>query len=101
MDKLKFQCSKCGACCKRAGWLGLMPTREDGACLYLNEDNSCSIYETRPEVCRVESMWEIRKSELTKKEYFKRNNHFCNEWIKEDGLGKEFLIDISKYDDMT
>lgn len=49
----KFPCTKCGACCRAAGLSGLMPSREDGACLYLGEDNLCTIYDKRPEICRI------------------------------------------------
>lgn len=96
---MKFQCSKCGACCRRAGLLGFMPQREDGACIHLAEDNSCKIYETRPDICRVEKMYESRKNELnmSKKEYFELNNSICNSWIKEDEMNESYLINIGKY----
>lgn len=95
---LKFQCSQCGACCRKAGKLGLMPQREDGACLYLGQDNLCTIYETRPEICRVDKMYEKYKFKISKKDYFKLNSEFCNLMIEEESLSKDYLIDISLYD---
>ena len=95
---MKFLCSKCGACCRRAGLLGLMPQREDGACINLDTDNTCKIYDTRPDFCRVEKMAEKNKDTMSKLLYFELSNSICNEWIKEDGLDKSFLIDIGKYD---
>lgn len=79
---------------------GLMPQREDGACIHLAEDNTCKIYETRPEMCRANVMVEKNKEKLkmTTKEYFKFSNSLCNKWIEEDGMDKSFLIDIGKYD---
>ena len=50
---MEFLCSKCGACCRLAGGKFGLPDRGDGACSYLNEDNTCSIYNDRPEVCRI------------------------------------------------
>jgi len=99
MECMKFQCSSCGACCRRAGQLGLMPQREDGACLYLDENNRCKIYETRPDICRVDVMAERnRKSlNLTKKAYFKLANQVCNSWIKEDGMDESYLINVEAY----
>lgn len=96
---MEFQCSKCGACCRRAGQLGLMPKREDGACIHLAEDNTCKIYDTRPKVCRVNEMAEINRSafRMTKTEYFKMSNGICNQWIKEDGMDKKYLINIEAY----
>lgn len=97
---MEFQCSKCGACCHRAGKLGLMPQREDGACVNLSEDNTCKIYKTRPEICRVDVMANKNEKLLNigKKDYFKISNCICNQWIKEDGIDKSFLIDIEVYD---
>ena len=94
-----FQCSCCGACCRRAGLLGLMPQREDGACIHLDQDNKCKIYETRPDMCRVNVMAEKNKDSmnLTTIEYFKAANHVCNKFIKEDGMDESYLIDIGKY----
>jgi len=96
---IDFQCSKCGACCKRAGELGIMPQREDGACINLDVDNSCKIYETRPEFCRVNKMAEKNKVMLnmTTQEYYKFSNAICNSWIKEDGLNDSYLINIGNY----
>lgn len=96
---MEFQCSKCGACCRRAGMLGLMPQREDGACLYLAEDNTCKIYETRPKVCRVNEMAEINRHafKMTTKAYFKMSNSICNQWITEDKMDKKYLIDLEAY----
>lgn len=105
---VKFQCSKCGACCKRAGKSGMMPDRGDGACTYLTQDNLCSIYETRPELCNMEKMWHKRRFELdldargvSKREYFKVNSEVCNKMIEEDDLDKKFLINLKVYDEMV
>jgi Fe-S-cluster containining protein len=45
-----FKCSQCGVCCKQAGKIGL-PTKEDGSCKFLSDDNQCTIYDTRPDIC--------------------------------------------------
>ena len=50
---MSFPCTKCGACCHVAGYIGFMPKREDGACVHLSADNTCEIYEDRPPECRV------------------------------------------------
>ena len=76
-----------------------MPQRKDGACIYLAEDNTCKIYETRPQFCSVGEMAEINRIPLkmTRKEYFKMSNSICNQWIKEDGIDESYLIDIEAY----
>lgn len=55
----KWACNKCGACCSYVRplfkkypaykrWL-----RWDGSCLHLKSDMTCNIYESRPEICKV------------------------------------------------
>jgi len=39
--QLDYDCWGCGACCKAI------------SCPLLTEDNKCSIYETRPDFCRI------------------------------------------------
>ena len=80
-----------------------MPQRADGACIHLDEDNTCKIYETRPDACRVDVMAEKNGHSLGKNilEYFEYSNGFCNKWIKEDGMDSKYLIEIGKYGSNT
>ncbi len=48
---MAFECWKCGACCKLAGFKAPELDRGDGACIHLTDDNLCSIYENRPDIC--------------------------------------------------
>jgi Fe-S-cluster containining protein len=104
---LKFQCSQCGACCRRAGISGFMPDRGDGACIHLTKENMCSIYETRPDLCNMEFLWNKKNKELlfeeqgiSKKDYFIENSKACNFMIKEDNMDEKFYIDLKKYNAM-
>lgn len=106
-NPLKFQCSQCGACCRRAGKSGFMEDRGDGACIYLTEENMCSIYETRPELCNMEKMWVKRNLELdleirgiSKKDYFIENSEACNLMMKQDNMDTHFHINLDKYNEM-
>lgn len=96
-EKIKFLCTSCGACCRLAGKLGLMPSNKDGSCIHLGKDNKCKIYENRPDVCNVETMWK-RSNVVNKVDYFKFSNSLCNELIKNEGLDSRFLIDVARYD---
>ena len=79
-----FQCSRCGECCRH---LDLSPLyreldRGDGTCIYL-ASNLCSIYESRPLICRVdESYWAFFAKTLTKEAYYELNHRFCEELKK-------------------
>ncbi len=88
---MKFPCSGCGACCRRVsafseeelGEWGLS-TKEDGSCVNLLGDNSCAIYETRPDICRVDV--QAQKADIDMKSYFIENIRICNQWMDEDGM---------------
>ena len=57
-----FPCDACGKCCRHVN-LSEQTSYLDrgyGICHYFNEStNLCSIYETRPLVCRVEDYYKI------------------------------------------
>ena len=91
-----FPCTKCGACCKRAGETGLMPARKDGSCIYLNKDNTCSIYSKRPDICKINKAYKIFNfhKNLSKKQYYKLTAEQCNKFIDEDGLDSRYKIDV-------
>lgn len=49
----KFECWKCGACCRLVGFKAPELDRGDKACIHLTEDNLCEIYEDRPDFCHL------------------------------------------------
>jgi Fe-S-cluster containining protein len=93
-----FPCTKCGACCQRAGAAGLMPSKADGSCLYLNTDNTCSVYDKRPDFCSIDKMYKKRQLIMSKKDYYKLTAKICNKFIEEDGLDDKFKIDLKIFD---
>lgn len=55
-----FPCTQCGKCCKniKLSKETAYLDRGDGICKYFNTKNSlCSIYESRPEICRINSQY--------------------------------------------
>ena len=75
---MSFQCDKCGACCKFV--YGTELDRGDGTCKHLAEDNTCSIYEDRPAICRVDAMYErFHKDACTREQYYEITNHICQQ----------------------
>jgi|TARA_R100000084_G_scaffold92154_2_gene46026 hypothetical protein len=96
---MEFLCSSCGACCRFIGKINGakygLPTKKDGSCANLI-GNICSIYDDRPDICRVSKMH--GKSILqTKKEYFKEVTKICHELIDIEGLDESYKIDLKKY----
>jgi Fe-S-cluster containining protein len=101
MGKEGFNCTGCGACCMLVGravravrrmkdsGIELSNTdleilnfphkiKENGHCEHLKEDNTCAVYETRPDICRVDVTWyNHHRQRMTKEEYFKKSEQAC------------------------
>jgi Fe-S-cluster containining protein len=94
---VKFPCTACGACCRR---LNLVPApmlraaglnHVAGRCEHLTADNLCGIYETRPDLCRVDTM--IERLGMPHSEAQRLTAAVCNAWMAEDGItGKRVLL---------
>jgi hypothetical protein len=95
---MDFLCSQCSACCRNIGHLNL-PHNGDGICLNLDKKtNKCLIYETRPDICRVNKMFEKHfKTKMTKKEFYIINTEACHKLIEKEGLDNSYKIDIKEY----
>ena len=76
-----FPCNQCGACCRRVAlaaetqWLD----RGDGACRHFDfGTRACTIYDTRPDVCRVDRQYALRYSDaFTRPEFVALNVQVC------------------------
>lgn len=78
-------CDKCGACCKNLKNNDLYADldRGDGICKYLNENNLCAIYETRPDKCNVDKMYELYFKEAFSKDEYNNVNYKACKKLKE------------------
>ncbi len=83
-----FECDNCGECCKNIGHIEELKefNRGDGVCKYLDfETNLCKIYDSRPDICRVDVMYEkVYKNHCSKDEFYRLNYEAC-EILKEKG----------------
>ena len=76
-----FYCDKCGLCCRHVDKVPQLVhfALKNGVCKYFH-NNLCSIYKNRPEICRVDFMYEkYFKDKMTIEEYYKLNEKGCNE----------------------
>lgn len=82
-----FTCDQCGECCRHLDQSSIYAEldRGDGVCKYMTGDK-CSIYESRPLLCRVDECYEVYfKDQYTRDEYEKINYKVCNLLKKEKG----------------
>ena len=81
----KIDCTGCPAhCCKVGPRLlgGLLPMNEEGYCAHLKDDK-CSIYDTRPDVCRSGYMFRKLGMKGSMEDYMKQNVKVCDQLKKE------------------
>tara|TARA_Y100000401_G_scaffold71657_1_gene57711 strand:+ start:68 stop:364 length:297 start_codon:yes stop_codon:yes gene_type:complete len=97
---IKFICTSCGACCRSVGKLGGeklgLPVKKDGSCGHL-VGNKCSIYETRPDICRVDKL-HFKKMFQSRKDYYIETTKECHKLIDEQGLDESYKVDLKEYD---
>ena len=76
---LVFACDKCGACCKHLREAGVLPDfdRGDGICKYLNSKNECDIYNTRPDICRGDYVYNRFYHGMDVEDYYKMSHLYC------------------------
>lgn len=79
-----FPCDQCGECCRHIASIPQLAgfDRGNGVCVHLC-GNVCDIYERRPEICRVDTMYEKYFSKLYTRESFYRLNWEVCQKLKE------------------
>jgi Fe-S-cluster containining protein len=96
MTTSQFPCSSCGSCCRHAYMakellysVGIK-LKEDGSCEHLNKDNLCSIYNNRPEFCKVGYS---KPNDMSFKDFYLLNAKVCNILMDTDNIPVELRID--------
>jgi Fe-S-cluster containining protein len=88
-----FPCSGCGLCCQNIGHIEELKefNRGDGVCKYYDfASKLCLIYETRPDICQIDTMYQKEYfQKFTKEEFYKLNAEVCNK------LQELYNMDIS------
>lgn len=77
-------CDKCGICCRLFDVLQFSDevnktlNNGKGCCKYLKDNNECSIYDNRPDICNSEWLYEREyKTIMSKEEYFEYMSKEC------------------------
>jgi hypothetical protein len=101
----KFPCTACGLCCRHIDSVlkalsetdipaeakqfphRVMP---DGSCSKLTVEGLCSIYETRPLICRVDEMAD--KMQVDKTIFYEFNAGNCNSLQESYGFDEKYRV---------
>ena len=91
-----FPCTGCGLCCQNI--TGIKELEDfnlgNGICKYFDKQNNiCLIYETRPDICRVDLMFEKEYYKYyNKEEFYKLNAQACDILQEKFNLDKKYRI---------
>ena len=105
---MKFNCNGCGKCCMFVGYAvenaRKIPVSErtlkeievadfpfdyddNGRCSQLNEDNTCNVYLTRPDICSVDKTFENHYlGNISIEEYYRKSEEVCKILEKIDSV---------------
>jgi len=79
IHKITFNCERCGECCRHIEPLiEVLPHQHNGICLFL-QDDLCSIYENRPDLCDFKRAYKYIKNYFTESEYIENVMYFCEQ----------------------
>ncbi len=95
-----FPCTSCGLCCQNISNVEELKLYNlgNGICKYLDKiNNSCKIYDSRPDICRVDKMFElIYHKEFSLEEFYIANANVCNQLQEEYKTDKSFKVIIGE-----
>lgn len=92
---MTFPCTSCGACCSSIEGIDFLAEyNQEGKCTNLS-DNRCSIYDSRPLLCRIDDAYEeLFSTYMTKEDFYRENAKACNELQMKMGIDLSYRVYI-------
>ncbi|RAX56461.1 zinc/iron-chelating domain-containing protein [Helicobacter monodelphidis] len=95
---LTFPCTSCGECCKHITHIEALSDFDmgNGICKFLDmHTNQCLIYETRPEICKIDAMYEnYFRATYSKKRFYELNANACNLMQEKANIHSQYRVHI-------
>jgi uncharacterized protein len=95
-----FPCTSCGLCCQNITNIEELKTYDlgNGTCKYFDcISNECTIYSDRPDICRVDKMFDlVYNKKFTQEEFYIGNAKICNHLQEKYRMDKNFRIKIGE-----
>lgn len=92
---MSFPCTKCGLCCQNISKIEQLKEFHsgDGVCKYYIINEGCSIYEHRPDVCRIDEGYIKFFSEIiSHSDYYQKNADVCNQLQEKNNIDINFRV---------
>jgi len=95
-----FPCTGCGLCCRHIENIEELKDYNlgNGTCKYLNTiTNNCEIYDERPDICKVDKMFNLKYYRyFSKVNFYKKNAEICNSLQVIHKISKSYRVKIIK-----
>ena len=93
-----FPCTNCGLCCQNISTIQELKELDlgNGVCKYFDfESKECKIYDDRPDICRVNKMFDIEYYQyFSKEDFYIENAKACNKLQERYNLDRSYRIKI-------
>ncbi len=92
---MSYPCTQCGLCCKNIQSVESLSTFHlgDGVCINYDDSVGCTIYNERPDVCRIDEGYKkFFSSVISFSDYYKKNAEVCNQLQKTAGMDNKFRV---------
>lgn len=100
LEELTFPCTSCGLCCQNISNIEELKDYNlgNGICKHFDMMNkNCKIYDDRPNICRVDKMFQLEyKKYFTKEVFYMENAKVCNALQEQYGLNESFKIIVGE-----
>ena len=95
-----FPCTGCGLCCRHIEDIAELKDYNlgNGVCKYFDiTTNSCTIYNHRPDICKVDKMFDIKYHQyFSKEDFYEKNAEVCNSLQTLHKVDKSYRIKIKE-----
>ena len=93
-----FPCTSCGLCCQNISNIDELKEFDLGnsICKYFNHINSsCIIYDNRPQICRIDEMFNQEYNRyFSREEFYIENARVCNSLQVQYKINESFRVKI-------
>ncbi|MEA1955893.1 MAG: YkgJ family cysteine cluster protein [Campylobacterota bacterium] len=95
-----FGCTGCGLCCRHIEKIVELKDYNlgNGVCKHLDTiTNNCMIYDSRPNICKVDKMFDIEyHKKFSKEEFYIKNAEVCNSLQAMHKVDKSYRVEIKE-----
>jgi len=95
-----FPCTGCGLCCQNIDTVNELKEFNlgNGICKHFDAlTKRCLIYEDRPDICRVDKMYEIQyRQHFTRNVFYQENANVCNTLQNLYGIDESYRVKIEE-----